>query len=554
MKVNVNCIQSAERRILYSILLTVFFVTAFSISVKAENVFLKNGLILADVKIVSESADSVTVTTTDKKEKRIPRSQIHRINNLKLSMRKIPVYNRLYFPQAMQERPGCDFDAYLVDKNDRAYTFRYDLYSPEEFIKKKTDLWMVPDKNVAELKAEGRIKSSVSFDVLSIIGVMGSFSGLLLAFVLYKIKRGNHGANKILALFLVIIAVNNCYGIYFSSGMSIKFPHLVDLGLSSPYLAAPVLYWYVLKLTRPGFKLKFLHILHLAPFIMAVLYLHQHAIFITTEEMILLNYYYIPHPIDIFVFDAYLLQLGIYFYFIFKILAFHRKSIRKKFSSISNIELRWLNFFLYGCFSMYIILLFFIGFFYLKDPENLSNLYIFYILWPILYSIFIVILGCKGLMQHEIFTDPRTVPAEIPDVSEDKLFLQPEKIREIIDKLTAVMDETRPYLDPELTLPVLADMINVPRNYLSLAINEGMGQNFYDFINSYRIKEVKKQLDDPDNNEKNLLNLAFNSGFNSKATFNSVFKKNTGMTPTEYKKSISQQDVESTTTPAEDYV
>jgi AraC-like DNA-binding protein len=172
--------------------------------------------------------------------------------------------------------------------------------------------------------------------------------------------------------------------------------------------------------------------------------------------------------------------------------------------------------------------------------------------WPVINSVIIIAIGYKGIMQHEIFTDPRTVPAEIPDVTDEKPFLPPDKIREIIDKLTPVMNTARPYLDPGLTLPMLADMTGVPRNNLSLAINEGAGQNFYDFINSYRIREVKKQLEDPGNHEINLLNLAFNSGFNSKATFNSVFKKNTGMTPTEYKKSISLQAGNITKIPAED--
>ena len=157
-------------------------------------------------------------------------------------------------------------------------------------------------------------------------------------------------------------------------------------------------------------------------------------------------------------------------------------------------------------------------------------------------------------MQHEIFIDPRTVPLETPDVLGEKSSLPPERLREIIDKLTAVMDEKRPYLDPGLTLPVLADMTGVPRNYLSLAINEGMGLNFYDLVNSYRVLEIKKQLEDPDYQEINLLNLAFAAGFNSKATFNSVFKKNTGMTPTEFKKTILQKHVESPAIPAEDYV
>ena len=110
------------------------------------------------------------------------------------------------------------------------------------------------------------------------------------------------------------------------------------------------------------------------------------------------------------------------------------------------------------------------------------------------------------------------------------------------------MNGKKPCLDPGLTLPVLADMIYVPMNYLSFIINEIMGRNFYDNINFYRIEAVKKDIQDPANH------LAFDAGFNSTSTFNSMFKKNTGLTPTEYGKCISEQAGKTQVAPAEDCV
>jgi AraC-like DNA-binding protein len=65
-----------------------------------------------------------------------------------------------------------------------------------------------------------------------------------------------------------------------------------------------------------------------------------------------------------------------------------------------------------------------------------------------------------------------------------------------------------------------------------------MHQSYYDFINQYRIEEFKNRLADPESERYNLLSIAFDSGFQSKGTFNSIFKKFTGMTPSEYKASL----------------
>ena len=84
----------------------------------------------------------------------------------------------------------------------------------------------------------------------------------------------------------------------------------------------------------------------------------------------------------------------------------------------------------------------------------------------------------------------------------------------------------------------LSKQFGVNRNQLSQLINEGVGENFYDFINKYRVEEVKRLMADPQKQNYSLLGLALDAGFKSKSTFNLVFKRFTGLTPTEYKKNI----------------
>ena len=98
------------------------------------------------------------------------------------------------------------------------------------------------------------------------------------------------------------------------------------------------------------------------------------------------------------------------------------------------------------------------------------------------------------------------------------------------------MVEKKPYLNPDLNLPELAGELNIPSHYLSQVINKNIGQNFFDFINRYRIEEVKSKIMDPNYHKYSVLGIAFEAGFNSKSAFNRVFKNSTGQTPTQFKK------------------
>ena len=99
------------------------------------------------------------------------------------------------------------------------------------------------------------------------------------------------------------------------------------------------------------------------------------------------------------------------------------------------------------------------------------------------------------------------------------------------EKLKTLLDENKPYLNPDLSLDSLAKQLNISSKHLSQVINHS-GQHFYDLINQYRIQEAKNLL--KNKNGENILQIAYEAGFNSKPTFNAAFKKTTGMTPSEY--------------------
>ena len=107
--------------------------------------------------------------------------------------------------------------------------------------------------------------------------------------------------------------------------------------------------------------------------------------------------------------------------------------------------------------------------------------------------------------------------------------------RSHLKRIQAFMEAERPYLDGELALADLAQAVEIPKHHVSMAINIELEQNFFQFVNAYRVHEARRLLADPALAEENLLNIAYRAGFQSKAAFNKVFKKSTDQTPGQYR-------------------
>ena len=138
----------------------------------------------------------------------------------------------------------------------------------------------------------------------------------------------------------------------------------------------------------------------------------------------------------------------------------------------------------------------------------------------VLYALTMYWLSIGGYRQSQ------TIPGPI-------VIKQPESSSSI-QVLRAKVESSKAYLNPELTLRDLSKKIDMPPKEISNIINKELEQNFYQFINDYRIEEVKQKLISKENQHLKIMSIAYESGFNSKATFNRLFKSKVGMTPKEY--------------------
>lgn len=145
------------------------------------------------------------------------------------------------------------------------------------------------------------------------------------------------------------------------------------------------------------------------------------------------------------------------------------------------------------------------------------------------------------MKQKEIFHFPLREKEQIKSVFADREPIKQERlstaeIELLSDQLKQLMNTEKCFLNPDLELPTLASKINLTPHELSYLLNKGLHCNFFELVNSYRVEEAKRLLLSNQHNHLNILGIAYESGFNSKTTFNTAFKKVTGLSPSQFKK------------------
>ncbi|MEP5566331.1 MAG: helix-turn-helix domain-containing protein [Halioglobus sp.] len=114
-------------------------------------------------------------------------------------------------------------------------------------------------------------------------------------------------------------------------------------------------------------------------------------------------------------------------------------------------------------------------------------------------------------------------------------------LKRVMDRVTQLMQQEQRYLDSNLSLPQLATELSCSVNHLSQAINAGFGMSFFDYVNQYRVNAAKKLLSAQDERKGAILDIALSVGFNSTSTFYAAFKKSTGQTPAQYRRTHKAQ-------------
>jgi AraC-like DNA-binding protein len=226
-----------------------------------------------------------------------------------------------------------------------------------------------------------------------------------------------------------------------------------------------------------------------------------------------------------------------FLYFSIKHYRKYRAWLDENYSDTERIKFDWLRNFLY-----IFTFIFILGAVFDFTGNFLFRLsYIQYFYFEFILALITYYLAIAGYLRSQTielnFSEAESEKVEAA-MEEKKPFLLANDLENLKTKLQNLMETEKPFLDSQLTLSVLAKLLGVNTTVLSYVINSGFEKNFNDFVNEFRITEVKNNLQNGAAENSNLLGIAFDSGFNSKATFNRAFKKFTGVSPKEFQEKI----------------
>lgn len=377
-----------------------------------------------------------------------------------------------------------------------------------------------------------------------IILILGSVQGLLLALMIIHKNRLNR-ANRILAILVLAYSLFMLNLILFNSGMLIKNPIWIISLDGLPLLFGPLHYLYTRFLSSKSEKFHWQDSLHFIPFILYRFYFID-AYFTTKQELISVIKDMQVNPPAVFIISGWVIAVQglVYMLLTLQVIKNYEIKIRDIFSSIDHINLNWLRNITYMTLVIWIVvfienILQTIGSDLLGVEAQLVGL---------LTAIFVYIMAYIGLSRSEIFLQMQiqsghnsealsmnlNAPAENTS-KYSKSGLSEEKAMRYKQQLQTLMQTEKPYRDNNLTLQNLSDKLDISAHNLSEIINTRLNLNFFDFVNSYRVEDVKQKLTDPQNDHLKILAVAYDSGFNSKTSFNAIFKKVTGKTPSDFR-------------------
>lgn len=304
----------------------------------------------------------------------------------------------------------------------------------------------------------------------------------------------------------------------------------ISIVLQAVYM--PLMYLYVSMAISEKPHITPAHLKHILPFLLIfiLIYLFRREPIFWDDEGRASSFVFALR----FIFGGYLLlSIVLYTHLILKALRQHQHKIQDSFSFTSErITLNWLKF------VLFLFVIAFVGHIifgaladridYPFDPRLFAR---------IALTIFAFGVSYFGVKQPTLYEDsnPSTQKAETRGKYE-RSGLSDKAAQRYQQKLQQYMEHEKPYLDPELTITDVADALNVSRHHITQVINEKLNKNFFTWINEYRVHEVKQRLLENKLAHLTIVAIAYDCGFNSKSAFNSIFKKATGQTPSEFRR------------------
>ncbi len=339
----------------------------------------------------------------------------------------------------------------------------------------------------------------------------GLLQGLLLGFYLLKTKK-RVLANVYFVLILFVVGSQLTFKIVSKIWLMEHTGFFYALSYCLPYLIGPLLYLYVKARIYP--TLKKTDWLHATPFICATLLTIVHRFFISNWICFSIIYPYRSSILEV-------ISLGIYTYLSWKLIQNSNQKIDSLKSFVINVAL-----------AEFVVI------------TTMAFMYMYYGRFPDVRLLFVALtaliywISYKQISKPDLFVVMEN-PVVALTIGNYRKYansgLRSEEAQRISDLLQQSMSQHKLFTQTDLTIDALSVKLNVPRHHISQVLNERFHKSYFDFINDFRLEEVKIKLENHRFNHFTISAIAMDSGFKSVSGFNDLFKRHIGMTPSKFR-------------------
>ncbi|MEZ4810949.1 MAG: helix-turn-helix domain-containing protein [Allomuricauda sp.] len=365
---------------------------------------------------------------------------------------------------------------------------------------------------------------------IQVLLLVGAVQAVFLAFVLaFNEKKGL--ANEWLMGWLLFIGVHLTFVYFGFSGVYRTYPLLLIFGSALMLLQGPFLYLYTAIATNHTKQVRAKDLLHAVPYLVYTVYVGYLLVGIAPAARYdhisnILNESKNPMVLSLGLLNH--IHIIVYLFFSFRLLKSYSNHLTNTFSYTEDINLKWLKNLLIGMVSVAIVIL--IGLL----TSDLFPLISHYFKATLIYSALAIL---PFYMSFYAIRQKLAYPSH-PDLLGAKYEaskLTKKESKKMAEQLSRYMESEKPFLNPVLSIKDLSQDLDVHPKDLSRVINENFDMNFFNFVNQYRVDEFKRRVQDSKNSHYTLIAIAYDCGFNTKSSFNSIFKKTTGITPSAFK-------------------
>ncbi|MBW1294901.1 helix-turn-helix domain-containing protein [Aquimarina litoralis] len=355
--------------------------------------------------------------------------------------------------------------------------------------------------------------------------------GFFVSIVLNLRKKSDKVANLLMSSFVLLHSFFILHVCSLLTNYHYYYPHILYISTPFSFVYGPLIYFYFKRVIQK-YSFKIYDLLHLVPTMLLILFILLPVYLQSSEEKLsMLLYGVIPNETLIIV--TKLVSLIVYGILVLKI---YLNSITKD-HKVSRTKFVWQRNMVVFC-SAYILIYSVYGFLIIYDIRFgfLYNMQVGLMASLILY------VSYTAFVQPSIFGSLKVIKSQpqskVPTTKYVKSGLTESLSIELKQKLLYLLNEEKVYKKNDITLQGLSELMDTTRHNTSQIINEQFNLNFFELINKYRIEEAKELLKEERHKNFNIIDIAYEVGFNNKVTFNKSFKKYNQITPSEYIKSL----------------